>query len=167
MRLLRHTALLTGIVVFALDQITKVLVVHVMNLKFLGAIDVLPPYLNFRMAWNRGINFGLFASDADTARWVLIVLSLAISAWVVWWIRREGGGPWAQVSAGLLVGGALGNVIDRLIYGAVADFLNMSCCGIDNPFAFNVADVAIFAGAIGLILFTGKPGGRDAPEKSR
>ena len=61
-----------------------------------------------------------------------------------------------QIAAGLLVGGAAGNVIDRLIYGAVADFLNMSCCGIDNPFAFNVADIAIFAGAVGLILFTGK-----------
>ena len=57
-------------------------------------------------------------------------------------------------------------MIDRLIYGAVADFLNMSCCGIDNPFAFNVADVAIFAGALGLIFFTGNSGGRDAPEKT-
>jgi signal peptidase II len=71
------------------------------------------------------------------------------------WIRREGAGRWAQISAGLLVGGALGNVIDRIVYGAVADFLNMSCCGIENPYAFNVADIAIFAGAIGLILFTG------------
>ncbi|MBV1904257.1 MAG: signal peptidase II, partial [Marinosulfonomonas sp.] len=49
----------------------------------------------------------------------------------------------------------LGNVADRLIYGAVADFLNMSCCGINNPYAFNVADIAVFAGAIGLILFAG------------
>jgi signal peptidase II len=54
-----------------------------------------------------------------------------------------------------LLGGALGNVVDRLIYGAVADFLNMSCCGIDNPYAFNVADIAVFAGAIGLVLAPG------------
>ena len=53
----------------------------------------------------------------------------------------------------------MGNVVDRLIYGAVADFLNMSCCGIENPYAFNVADIAIFAGALGLVVFTGK--GRD------
>jgi signal peptidase II len=52
-----------------------------------------------------------------------------------------------------LIGGALGNVIDRIVYGAVADFLNMSCCGFDNPYAFNVADIAIFAGAFGLVLF--------------
>ena len=61
-----------------------------------------------------------------------------------------------RLSAGVLIGGALGNVVDRVAYGAVADFLNMSCCGIDNPFSFNVADIAIFVGAVGLILFTGK-----------
>jgi signal peptidase II len=53
------------------------------------------------------------------------------------------------------VGGALGNVIDRILYGGVADFLNMSCCGFTNPYAFNVADIAIFLGALGLIFFTG------------
>ena len=61
-----------------------------------------------------------------------------------------------QIAAGLLVGGALGNVVDRVLYGAVADFLNMSCCGIDNPFAFNIADVGIAAGAVGLIVFSGR-----------
>ncbi len=70
-------------------------------------------------------------------------------------MARSGRGPLVQLSAGLLVGGALGNVVDRLAYGAVADFLNMSCCGIENPYAFNVADIAIFAGAAGLVLFAG------------
>lgn len=152
----RHIAIWTGVVVFILDQISKVIIVHWMDLKNVGAIDVLPPFLNLRMAWNRGINFGLFANDNDTMRWVLIVLALIISAWVVWWIRKEGGNRWAMISAGLLVGGALGNVIDRVIYGAVADFLNMSCCGISNPYAFNVADISIFIGAVGLIAFTGE-----------
>jgi len=60
-----------------------------------------------------------------------------------------------QISTGLLIGGALGNVVDRVVYGAVADFLNMSCCGWNNPFSFNVADITIFAGAIGLVLLSG------------
>ena len=60
------------------------------------------------------------------------------------------------LSAGLLVGGALGNVVDRLVYGYVVDFLNMSCCGIRNPYVFNIADIFIFAGAIGLIAFEGR-----------
>ena len=69
---------------------------------------------------------------------------------------------WAQLSGGLLVGGALGNVVDRVAYGAVADFLNMSCCGIENPYAFNVADIAIFAGALGLVIFAKGSEGRRA-----
>jgi signal peptidase II len=75
------------------------------------------------------------------------------------------------MAAAFLIGGAAGNVIDRLLYGAVADFLNMSCCGIDNPYAFNVADVAIFVGAVGLVLFTnfasGESGGKTAPTNKR
>ena len=141
-------------VTFVLDQISKYLVVHAMNLKELGRIDVWPPFLNFRMAWNYGINFGLFSQDSPLTRWILIVVALAITGGVLWWISRIQPNRWQRISAGVLIGGALGNVIDRLLYGAVADFLNMSCCGINNPFAFNVADIAVFAGAFGLILFT-------------
>lgn len=148
--------------IFLLDQATKLAVVQGLNLIERGGIDVVPPYLMFRMAWNRGINFGLFAHDADVMRWVLIAVALAISGWVWLWVRREGAGRMAQVSAGVLIGGALGNVVDRVVYGAVADFLNMSCCGIENPYAFNVADVAIFAGAIGLVIFSGDRRDRSA-----
>ena len=149
---MRLAALVAG-GIFLLDQATKLAVVHGLNLIERGGIDVLPPYLTFRMAWNRGINFGLFAHDADVMRWVLIAVALAISVWVWIWVRSEGATRWTQISAGVLIGGALGNVVDRVIYGAVADFLNMSCCGIENPYAFNVADIAVFAGAIGLVVF--------------
>ena len=143
-------------IVFVLDQFTKLLVVQFMGLATRGSIEVLPPFVTFRMAWNRGVNFGLFAGEGDTTRWILVALAVAISGWVVFWLSRERPGRWGMISGGVLVGGALGNVLDRLIYGAVADFLNMTCCGIDNPYSFNVADIAIFAGAIGLILFTGR-----------
>jgi signal peptidase II len=63
-----------------------------------------------------------------------------------------------QIATGLLVGGAIGNVIDRIRFGAVADFLNMSCCGFTNPYAFNVADISIFVGAGLLILLSGREG---------
>lgn len=144
-----------AIIAFAVDQFSKWAIVHGLDLLNRGAIDVLPPFLNFRMGWNRGVNFGLFANDADTMRWVLIALALIICVFVGRWALREGGAK-VLISAGLLIGGALGNVLDRVIYGAVADFLNMSCCGLNNPFTFNIADVFIFAGAIGLILWTGK-----------
>ncbi|MEO1427226.1 MAG: signal peptidase II, partial [Pseudomonadota bacterium] len=144
----------TGFTVFMLDQISKYYVVHMLNLDRVLAIDVVPPYLNLRMAWNYGINFGLFSGDNPATRWILIALAIAISIGVLIWMRREEGGRWQFIAAGLLIGGALGNVIDRVIYGAVADFLNMSCCGFTNPFSFNVADISIFFGAIGLIIFT-------------
>lgn len=148
-------ATLTLLVILISDQALKWFVVIGLNLREVLYIEVLPPWFSLTMAWNRGVNFGLFASDSDVTRWVLIALALFISGWVWLWVRREGGGPMLQVSTGLLVGGALGNVIDRLVWGAVADFINVTCCGIRNPFAFNVADIAIFAGAFGLILFAG------------
>ena len=158
---------ITAGLTFLVDQLLKLAVVQGLNLIERGEIDVLPPFLVFRMAWNRGINFGLFSGQADATRWVLIAIALAISAWVVWWMRTERGNWKAEVSGGLLVGGALGNVIDRIAYGAVADFLNMSCCGIENPYAFNVADIAIFAGAIGLVLFAQNPPKSGKPARPR
>lgn len=151
---------LVALIVFVVDQISKWLVVHVMDLARVGAIDVFPPYLNFRMAWNTGINFGLLSGHADWTRWVLISVALGIVLFVLVWMRRDPPGRTGLVFAGLLIGGALGNVVDRLLYGAVADFLNMSCCGISNPYAFNVADISVFIGAIGLALFSG---GENAP----
>ncbi len=145
----------TAAAIFAIDQLIKLAVVQGLDLATRGVIEVAPPFLVLRMAWNRGVNFGLLAGDGAATKWVLVVIALAISAWVLAWLWRERPGRRAMISGGLLVGGALGNVVDRLIYGAVADFLNMSCCGIENPFSFNVADIAIFAGAVGLILFTG------------
>lgn len=146
---------ITAAVILVLDQVLKLVVVQIVDLANRGEIDVLPPYLNLRMAWNRGVNFGLLSSNAEVTRWALVFVALIITVWVVWWVRREAMRPIALVAAGLLVGGALGNVIDRIVYGAVADFLNMSCCGWRNPWSFNLADVAIFAGAIGLALFSG------------
>ncbi|WP_425039838.1 signal peptidase II [Primorskyibacter sp. S187A] len=140
--------------IFLLDQATKYFVVYWLDLRRVGEIDVLPPFLNLRMAWNYGINFGLFSGQNDLTRYILIAVALAIVAFVLIWMKRDPPGRLGFLSAGVLIGGAFGNIVDRVLYGAVADFLNMSCCGIDNPFAFNVADVAIFAGAIGLVFFT-------------
>ncbi|MEO0819793.1 MAG: signal peptidase II [Pseudomonadota bacterium] len=140
---------LSAAVIFLIDRLSKWLVVEVMDLERLLRIDVLPPFLNFVMAWNTGINFGLGAGGPESMRWLLVAVALAFSAGLVVWMlyRRD---PWLATAAGVVIGGAIGNSWDRVQYGAVADFLNMSCCGIQNPYAFNIADVAIFAGAIWL-----------------
>lgn len=158
---LRRTALVAALV-FALDRATKFWVVEALDLPDRLHVPVYDPWLNFSMAWNEGINFGLFNLGAE-GRWILIGLALAICAGLAFWVRRTRG--WAAATGtGLIIGGALGNVWDRIQYGAVADFINMSCCGIRNPFAFNVADAAIFAGAAVLIFFH-KPA--PAPRKRR
>ncbi|WP_170571592.1 signal peptidase II [Ruegeria atlantica] len=140
---------------FLIDQISKYLVVHVMRVAE-GNIDVLPPLLVFKYGENRGINFGLFQGNSEAARWVLIGISLAISIGVLVWLIRSTPSKLMLFCGGLLIGGALANVVDRVLYGYVLDFLNMSCCGIKNPFVFNLADVFIFAGAFGLVFFDGK-----------
>lgn len=152
MRILLRTALATLLA----DQLSKYLVVHVLNLEQALVYPVWSPWLEFRMAWNDGINFGLLSSSAELARWLLIALAVGISVWIWFWAARERKNRRFQAFSGLLIGGALGNVIDRLLYGAVADFLNMSVPGIDNPFSFNVADVAIFFGALGLVFCSGQ-----------
>ncbi|MFV0292112.1 MAG: signal peptidase II [Paracoccus sp. (in: a-proteobacteria)] len=139
--------------VVLLDQISKYYVVHVLRLDRVREIDVFPPWVNLRMAWNQGVNFGLFSSSQDLMRWLLIGMALGVCFWVWLWVRRTRPGRFTQFCAGLLIGGALGNVIDRLTYGAVADFLNMSLPDWQNPYSFNVADITIFAGAIGLIIW--------------
>ncbi len=144
---------ISALAIFVVDQLSKWLVVHYMNLKAIGAIDVLPPLLNFRMGWNTGINFGLFADSPAVMRYVLIAFAIVVSIFLIGWGRRNLSRPVTLIGAGLIIGGALGNALDRVIYGAVADFLNMSCCGIQNPYTFNIADIGIFAGAFALIAF--------------
>lgn len=145
--------LLTALATFGVDQLSKWAVVHKLDLINIGAIDVLPPLLNFRMGWNAGINFGFFSDSPEIMRYVLVILAVVISGFLLWWGNRNLGRLITRMGAGAIIGGALANALDRVIYGAVADFLNMSCCGINNPFTFNVADIFIFAGAFALVAF--------------
>lgn len=137
---------------FTVDQAVKLWIVHALDLKTRLFIDVWPPFLNLVMGWNRGANFGLGDALGQTF-WIGV--AFVISAGLLYWSTRLRD-PLRLACIGLLVGGALGNALDRAIYGAVADYLNMSCCGIRNPYAFNLADVFIFVGAAGLILRDGR-----------
>ena len=151
---------LFAVIAFAIDQASKAYVLYWLRLREVGTFEVFPPFLVFRMAWNEGINFGLFA-DFD-ARWALVSLAIAIVVGLLIWVWRTPMPPIAQIAAGLMVGGALGNVIERVFYGAVVDFLNMSCCGIQNPFSFNIADAAVFLGVLGLVIWA--PSGQSKTE---
>jgi signal peptidase II len=134
-------------------------VVEVLDLRNRLVLPVWEPVLNLTMAWNQGINFGLF-DMGSAGRWVLVAVAMAIVAALGVWLRRARGRV-EVLGAGAIIGGALGNVWDRIEYGAVADFLNVSCCGIRNPFAFNVADAAIFGGVLALLVFGRGDDGRE------
>lgn len=153
----RGRLLIGACAVYGVDRVSKWLVVELLDLEHYGRIEVVPPFLNFVMAWNKGINFGIAAGGSEVMRWILVLVAITVSAALVWWVLRRDARADADAAkrrvvplawgAAIVVGGALGNAWDRVRYGAVADFLNMSCCGIVNPYAFNIADVAIFAGA--------------------
>ena len=161
MRLLWISALLA----FAHDQAGKYVVIHQMELWRVRAIEVFPPLLNFRYGENYGINFGIGGDGVNAWVWVAIA-AVICTALLVWVTRTKDMPRLGYVCAGLLIGGALGNVFDRLVYGYVLDFLNNSCCGFQNPFSYNVADVFVFVGAIGLVFLT-PDHGKDARKGSK
>jgi signal peptidase II len=151
MPLLRVAA--AAVIAFGLDRFSKLVIVHWIGLTSGDVLNIRSPYLIFRMVWNKGINFGFFRSY--DSRWVLVLAAVVISLALIAWFRNERG--WLKpLAVGAIVGGAIGNAVDRIVYGAVVDFINMSCCGIDNPSSFNVADVFIFLGALTLVLSTRK-----------
>jgi signal peptidase II len=144
---------LAGFLAFLADQVSKFVVIHMMGISASKGMDVLPPVLNLRYGENRGVNFGLFGSDSEVTRWTLIGVAVIICITVVVWVARNAQPKIVHIAAGLLIGGALGNVFDRIYYGYVLDFLNTSCCGWTNPTVYNVGDIFIFAGALGLVFF--------------
>ena len=147
-----YKILLFSFVFQALDQLSKWLVVFYFGLQKKLYLNLNNQFINFYMAWNKGINFGLFEGDSVVHAYILSAISILISIVFVIWLKNSTIFL-IQIVAALVIGGALGNAIDRLLYGAVADFINITCCGLRNPYSFNLADVFIFIGLIGLLIF--------------
>lgn len=141
-------AYLLAVIVIVADQTAKHWILDVFDLPLKASVPVAGPF-RLTMVWNRGVSFGLFRADVDLARWLLAAFSIIVSIVVAVWVRNVRR-PIAAVSLGLVMGGAIGNVIDRIRFGAVADFLDFS--KLYFPWVFNVADSAITVG-IALLLF--------------
>ena len=145
-------SLIYGIFFVLIDQLSKWFIIEKIDLDNIGIYDVYSPFLTLKMGWNTGINFGLFSGSHDYMRWILVLISVAICLFLLFWARNLKGNV-VPILIGLVIGGAIGNVIDRIRFGAVVDFLNMSCCGIQNPYIFNLADIFVFTGLILLVVF--------------
>ncbi|MCB9949232.1 MAG: signal peptidase II [Rhodospirillaceae bacterium] len=152
-------AWLVAAVAFALDQASKWAVLELLDLRSVGRLEVVPGWVDFVLAWNTGMNFGLMASPGGFGQWLLPAVAALVCGGLSWWLygARRPPNAWG---AGLVIGGALGNALDRLVHGAVVDFLNVSVPAIDNPYAFNIADVCVVLGVV-LVSF-GRPARRPA-----
>ena len=147
-----YKILLFSFVFLTVDQLSKWFVVFYLDLEQKLYLNLNNQFMNFYMAWNKGINFGLFEGDSTVQAYLLTAISIIISIVFFVWLRNSTRFL-MQILASLVIGGALGNAIDRLLYGAVADFINVTCCGIRNPYSFNLADIFIFIELIGLLIF--------------
>ena len=141
-------ALTVALLAAVADQASKwVILEHVMNPPRLIEVT---PFFNLTLGFNRGVSFGLLSSDEALGRWMLIGLALVIVVGLIIWAWRAGSRIEAA-SIGGIIGGAIGNVIDRVRQGAVTDFLDFHALGWHWP-AFNLADTAIFCSVAALLL---------------
>jgi signal peptidase II len=139
-----------AIVVVLLDQISKAWIISGLQLQEIGRVPVIRPILNFSWVENTGVSFGLFSGGE--ARWGLSIFSILVSIALGWWALKSQ--RRLLISAiGLVMGGAIGNAIDRVRFGYVVDFIDFSGTGV-FPWVFNVADSAITIGVVLLILDT-------------
>jgi signal peptidase II len=152
--------LVVAVAAMALDQAVKLWLLFAFDLGGRGIVR-LTPFLDLVLTWNTGISYGLFRQEGPLGQWALLALK-AIAVVLLWiWLSRAGS-RLAALSLGLIIGGAIGNAIDRFAYGAVADFVlfHVSTSSFSfNWYVFNLADVAIVAGVIGLLYETLAGGG--------
>jgi signal peptidase II len=150
--------LLIAASVLIVDQVSKTYLVGLME-QYPAGIEV-TSFFNLIMVWNTGVSFGMLAGG-ETTRWILVGIGILISIAVVVWLKKATNKPLAM-GLGLVLGGAIGNIIDRIHYGAVADFFDFDLVFMRWP-AFNVADMAIVCGVLLLLLenlFQGKKSGK-------
>lgn len=155
-----------AILVVILDQLTKAWMIDGLSLQEVGRVFVLPPVLNFSWVENTGVSFGLFGGGE--ARWGLSIFSLIVTVGLGWWALKADR-RLLIAAIGLVMGGAVGNLIDRVRFGYVVDFIDFSGTGV-FPWVFNIADSAITIGVVLLILdslISDRPAAVGAaPEKS-
>ena len=144
--------LLLSALVIALDQLTKHLALA--HLQPYEAREVLPGLLNWTLAFNPGAAFSFLAGADGWQRWFFTALAVGVSAGLAFWLSRLPRGDWRNaVPLALIIGGALGNLVDRLCFGHVTDFIDVYWGNAHFP-AFNIADSAICVGAVALALFS-------------
>ncbi|HEY0113463.1 MAG TPA: signal peptidase II [Allosphingosinicella sp.] len=159
----RVLGLTVAFIVLALDQLTKWVVANPLQLQMRREVDLLP-FFTLRWVENRGVSMGLLTADSETGRWLLVGLTVAISIFVAAWLWREKRRDDA-LALSLVLGGALGNIIDRIRFGYVVDFADLHFGDIHPFLVFNVGDAAITIGVLLLLVRALLTRDRKAPEE--
>lgn len=149
-----------ALAVILLDQASKIAILEWVMAPEPRTIEI-TGFFNIVLVWNRGASFGLFAGLGESASLILLILAFVISAGLAVWLARAHDRITAA-ALGLVIGGALGNAVDRIRFNAVVDFLDVHGWGYHWP-AFNVADAAISVGLV-LLLWESLFGGRESPK---
>ncbi|HEV3242415.1 MAG TPA: signal peptidase II [Methyloceanibacter sp.] len=130
------------------DQAHKAWMLYVYDIGAKGTVR-LAPFFDLILVWNQGVSYGLLPQRSELGRWGLILFAFASAIALIVWLARVTS-PLAAACIGLIIGGATGNAIDRILYGAVADFFSLHAFGFEW-YVFNIADTAIVAGVVGLL----------------
>jgi signal peptidase II len=158
-----------AVVVFILDQLSKTWVLkHFDALNLCGFAkarlspcdQAIMPFINFTMLWNPGVSMSLFPADGAVTRWLITALTVGISLFVLWALVRERD-RWQALAYALILGGAVGNIVDRLRFGAVVDYIRFNLEPLGSTwsfFVFNVADAGISIGVVLLVVRALFPG---------
>jgi signal peptidase II len=155
-------ALALAVTVVVADQAVKYWILEVLRLQAGQSIAVLGP-IHLTGVWNAGVSFGFLQAQHDLVRWALAAFSIIVAVMLAVWVRRTER-PLFAVAVGLVMGGAVGNVIDRIRFGAVTDFVDVS--RLYFPWVFNVADSAISIGICLLLLDMLRQDGRERAERT-
>jgi signal peptidase II len=147
-RLQGPTAYAICLAVILADQLSKQWILYAFQLPVFGSVQIWG-LVHLTMVWNQGVSFGLFRGEAEWVRWALAAFSLGVAGFLAVWARRVER-PLLGAAIGLVMGGAIGNLVDRVRFGAVADFIDLKA--LYFPWVFNVADSAITIGVILLLL---------------
>lgn len=146
----RRNGLIIAFLIFLADQGSKFMVMHSLDLKGKGQVELLP-FFNLTWAENYGVSMGFLTASSDFQRWGLVVLTGLIAVAVLVWMWKETT-KWDIVALSMVLGGAMGNILDRAMHGYVVDFLDLHI-GEFRPFLiFNVADACISIGVAILLL---------------
>ena len=145
----------------AIDQLSKWWVLNIFNLPAKGSVEILP-FFSLSMVWNKGISMGLPLGDT-LGKWGIVVLTSGISLWILFWLKKSER-KFEATALALILSGAVGNLIDRFVHGAVVDFIHLHAFGY-SFYVFNVADSVITIGVI-MLLIDGLRDGRKSLKKT-